>query len=233
MSYWGILPAAGSGARFGSAVPKQYLPLQGRAVLSWSLEALLAAPVKALAVALSADDRRWPTLSWTRDSRIIACQGGAQRQQSVLAALGALGEEALEDDWVMVHDAVRPCVRSDDILRLIRETVAAGADGGLLGWPADNALKRVAADGILRENVSRRDCWNAATPQMFRLGVLRGALRRAEAGQQSHPDESAAVMAAGGRVVMVPCARDNIKITHEPDLALAAAILAARQGNSQ
>ncbi len=230
---WGILPAAGSGARFGSAVPKQYLPLHGRAVLSWSLEALLAVPVKALAVALGPDDSHWPALGRDQDSRIIACRGGAQRQQSVLGALRALEGRARDDDWVLVHDAVRPCVRGDDILRLVRETGAAGADGGLLGWPADNALKRVAADGVVRDNMSRQDCWNAATPQMFRFGVLRQALHRAEAEQQSHPDESAAVMAAGGSVIMVPCARDNIKITREPDLELASAILAARQGNSQ
>ncbi len=232
MNCWGILPAAGSGARFGSAVPKQYLSLQGRAVLSWSIEALLAAPVRGLAIALSPGDGHWPALGWNRDPRIIACQGGAQRQQSVFGGLLALEEQAWDDDWVLVHDAVRPCVRSDDILRLIRETGAAGADGGLLGWPADNALKRVAADGIVRDNVPRRDCWNAATPQMFRFGVLRQALRRAESERLSHPDESAAVMAAGGSVIMVPCAKDNIKITREPDLELATAILAARQENS-
>ena len=292
MNCWGILPAAGSGSRFGAEVPKQYLPVNGRPVIYWSIETLLAAPLQALIIPLSPGDTHWPTLPlspnpvgfnpgdthgpnpgdnpgdthgrgsgdthgpnprdthrgsgdthgpspgdthWPTlgrggENRIEICAGGAQRQQSVLNALLALRGRADEEDWILVHDAVRPCVRGEDITSLIAMTDASGMAGGMLGWPADNSLKRVASSMTVLDNVDRRDCWNAATPQMFRYGVLLDALRRAEAEKVFHTDESAAVMAAGGSVLMVSGARDNIKITHEPDLALAAAILAQRQG---
>ncbi len=240
MNCWGVLPAAGSGARFGSEIPKQYLPLNGRPVLSWSVAALLAAPVKALAIPLGPGDRHWQSLGIDADHRIRVCQGGATRQQSVLAGLDALaagsagrGESAAAEDWVLVHDAVRPCVRAGDIARLLADTAASGADGGLLGWPVVNALKRVTPDMAVRKNVARENCWNAATPQMFRFGVLLDALERAEAEGSSHVDEAAAVIAAGGKVVMVDGAKDNIKITHKPDLALVGAILAQLRNETQ
>lgn len=233
MNCWGVLPAAGSGNRFGSEVPKQYLPLNGRAVISWSVETLLAAPLEALVVVIGQDDPHWPGLGWNENPRLETCAGGAQRQQSVLNGLLALAGRAAADDWVMVHDAVRPCVRSEDIGKLIRQVDASGNDGAILGWPVNNALKRIAASMTVLDNMDREDCWNAATPQMFRYGVLLGALRRAEAEDCFHADEAAAVIAAGGSVLMVPCAKDNIKITHEPDLAIAGGILARRQGSSE
>jgi len=232
MNCWGILPAAGSGSRFGAEVPKQYLPVNGRAVISWSIETLLAAPLEALVVALDPGDTHWPALSRDRDPRIETCAGGAQRQQSVLNALAVLQGRAGEDDWILVHDAVRPCVRAEDIARLIESTDSGGKDGGMLGWPVDNSLKRVASSMAVLDNVDRRECWNAATPQMFRHGVLLAALRQAEEQGVSHTDESAAVMAAGGSVLMVSCAKDNIKITHEPDLALAGFVLERQRENS-
>ncbi|MCY3566166.1 MAG: 2-C-methyl-D-erythritol 4-phosphate cytidylyltransferase [Gammaproteobacteria bacterium] len=232
MNCWGILPAAGSGSRFGAEVPKQYLPVNGRPVISWSIETLLAAPLEALIVALGPGDTHWPALGWDGKPRIETCAGGAQRQQSVLNALAALQGRAGEDDWILVHDAVRPCVRAEDIARLIESTDSGGKDGGMLGWPVDNSLKRVASSMAVLDNVDRRECWNAATPQMFRHGVLLAALRQAEEEGVSHTDESAAVMAAGGSVLMVSCAKDNIKITHEPDLALAGFILERQRENS-
>lgn len=232
MNCWGVLPAAGSGSRFGTEVPKQYLPVNGRAVISRSIDTLLAAPLETLVVALDPGDTHWPTLGWDGEARIETCAGGAQRQQSVRNALAALQDRAGEDDWVLVHDAVRPCVRAEDIVRLIESTDAGGQDGGMLGWPVDNSLKRVADSMTVLENVDRRECWNAATPQMFRYGVLIKTLRRAEEQGVSHTDESAAVMAAGGSVLMVSCAKDNIKITHEPDLALAGFILERQRKNS-
>ena len=225
MTCWGVLPAAGSGSRFGTEIPKQYLPLNSRPVISWSVEALLAAPLKSLVVAIAQDDPYWPALGWDAQPRLQTCAGGDQRQRSVLNGLMSLTGRATEDDWVLVHDAVRPCVRGEDIAALIDLTDASGNEGGMLGWPVDNALKRVAAAMTVLDNVERQDCWNAATPQMFRYGILLDALRRAEAEGLSHVDEAAAVMAAGGKVLMVPCSKDNIKITHEPDLALAGCIL--------
>ena len=231
MNCWGIIPAAGSGSRFGAEVPKQYLPVNGRAVISWSIKTLLAAPLEALVIALDPGDTHWPALGWDFEPRIETCAGGAERQQSVRNALAALQDRAGAEDWILVHDAVRPCARAEDIAGLIESTAGAGA-GGMLGWPVDNSLKRVASTMAVLDNVDRRECWNAATPQMFRHGVLLAALRRAEEQGVSHTDESAAVMAAGGEVRMVPCAKDNIKITHEPDLALAGFILRRQRENS-
>ena len=229
MNCWGVLPAAGSGSRFGAEIPKQYLQVNGRPVISWSVETLLAAPLQAVVVAVGLDDSHWPTLGWDAEARVETCIGGAQRQQSVLNGLATLHGRAGERDWVLVHDAVRPCVRGNDIRKLISLTDAGGKDGGMLGWPVNNALKRVAPSGAVLDNVARQHCWNAATPQMFRYGILLNALRQAEAAGISHVDEAAAVMAAGGSVLMVPCATDNIKITYETDLALAGCILTRRQ----
>ena len=233
MNCWGILPAAGSGSRFGAGVPKQYLPVNGRPVISRAIETLLAAaPLRALVVALDPRDSHWPTLDWDAEARIETCAGGARRQQSVLNALAALRGRAADEDWILVHDAARPCARAEDIAGLIESTDAGGKDGGILGWPVDNSLKRVADSMAVLDNVDRTGCWNAATPQMFRYGVLLEALRLAEEKGVFHTDECAAVVAAGGSVLMVSGAKDNIKITHEPDLALAGFILARRRENS-
>ncbi len=229
MNCWGVIPAAGSGSRFGAGIPKQYLPVNGHPVISRSIEVLLAAPLRALVVALGRRDPHWNALPWKTDPRVATCVGGADRQRSVGNALAALQGRAARGDWIIVHDAVRPCVRGEDIARLMEALAGGDADGGVLGWPVDNALKRVASSMAVRENVDRSDCWNAATPQMFRLEVLLDALERARHAKVSHVDESAAVIAAGGKVLMIPCAKDNIKITHEADLALAGFILARRE----
>ncbi len=229
MNFWGIIPAAGSGLRFGAEIPKQYLRLGDHAVIAWSVAALLGAPLRKLVVALGRDDRHWSKLDWRGEVRLETCLGGAQRQQSVVNALEALEGRAGNTDWVLIHDAVRPCVRAEDIDKLIGFAAAGGHGGAVLGWPVDNALKRVSNSMLVLDNVERRDCWNAATPQIFQYGVLRASLAAAEAAGTSHVDEAAAVAAAGNPVRMLDCAKDNIKITHEPDLALAADILARRE----
>jgi len=233
MNFWGVIAAAGSGRRFGGDVPKQYLPLAGRPVICWSIKALQQAPLRALVVALDADDRHWPSLAIDVESRIETCVGGASRQRSVLQALLALEGRAEADDWVLVHDAARPCLRTDDLGKLLGIARRSEARGAILGWPADNALKRVSETMAVLGDVERRDCWNAATPQMFRHGVLLGALRQAEAAAITHADDAAAVLAAGNEVRIVDCAKDNVKITQADDLELASAIIAARAGNGR
>ena len=228
-----IVPAAGRGERFGGRRPKQYVALLGRPVLSWSLGALLAVrSVRAVIVALSEGDRRFARLPEARDPRVRTCRGGARRELSVANALEALGDEARDEDWVMVHDAARPCLRPSDVRRLLA-TLRHDPVGGLLAVPLGDTLKAAGADGRCDRTVPREGLWRALTPQMFRYGVLRAAF--AQPGALAATDEAQAVeaLAATGacsRPWLVTGSTLNIKVTYPGDLALAAAILAAQDG---
>ena len=144
-------------------------------------------------------------------------QGRVPEQQPAAGFPDGLGAER---DWVLVHDAVRPCVRQDDLSRLV-ETAERESAGVLLGLPVRDTMKRVDAAGCVRETVDRADMWHALTPQMFRLGALRAALGRARASGVAVTDEAQAMEMAGERVVMVEGHADNIKVTRPADLALA------------
>lgn len=221
-SIWSIVPAAGSGRRFGGDLPKQYCDLLGRPVLAHSLSRLLAVEaIRQVVVALHPEDDHWRGLAVFGEERVVTVAGGAERADSVLAALASLEEVAQDEDWVLVHDAARPCVTVADIRRLI-EAVGDHVVGGLLASPVSDTLKRAGDDGQVVETVERRDLWRALTPQMFRFGPLLQSLR--EAGPVT--DESAALERAGYRPLLVEGSAANIKITHRSDLALAAMILA-------
>lgn len=226
---WAVIPAAGLGRRLGKATPKQYLPLRGRTVIEHSISRIRRHPgVDAVVVATREDDPWWPRLALTRDDGIESVTGGAERYLSVLRGLEALEGRAADEDWVMVHDAVRPCVRAADIGRLI-EAVTAGAPGAVLGVPPRDALKRVDERGSVVTTLARRGLWHAQTPQMFRFGALRRALEAAAgSGEAGVGDESEAMEAQGIFPVMVEGHSDNIKITWPGDIALAELYLAAQ-----
>ncbi len=227
MTIWAIVPAAGVGRRFGAATPKQYLPLLDRSVLEYSLEALLSqANIKRIFVALSPEDGVWQSLECSRNPRVESVLGGGERQDSVCNALKAISERGSRDDWVLVHDAVRPCVKSEDIARLI-EAVRKDEVGGLLVSAMDNTVKRQCADSSQRvgETVDRAELWNALTPQMFRVGLLLDALESAADEGASITDESSALERRGYSPLLVPSSKTNIKITHPSDLIIAEAIL--------
>ena len=229
MAYWVIVPAAGTGARMGSAVPKQYLPLRGSTVLGQTLRRLAALPgLAGIVVALHPEDAYWPSVELPAGVNVTLCEGGAQRSQSVLNALLALQGRAAEDDWVLVHDAVRPCVRIVDIVRLL-EAISAHACGGLLAVPVSSTLKRSNAQGDVQETVTRDNVWQAATPQAFRLARLRSALTAAELSGVQLTDEASALELAGLAPRLVRGTADNIKITYPEDLILAELILDAQQ----
>lgn len=227
-----VVPAAGRGERFGSRQPKQYVELLGRPVLSWSLGALLAVrSVRAVIVALSEGDRRFARLPEARDPRVRTCKGGARRELSVANALEALRGEARDEDWVMVHDAARPCLQPSDV----RQLIAALQDdpvGGLLALPVGDTLKAAAADERCERTVPREGLWRALTPQMFRYGVLRRALKLNLERERTVTDEASAVEALGMRPRLVAGRTDNIKITLPGDRGLAAAILRAGREHS-
>lgn len=217
---WGVIPAAGVGARMAAAVPKQHLEVGGKSLLQHSLEALLAiAAVESVVVALGVNDSRVPTLRGL--PRVHLAIGGARRADSVLAALRVLQEFAEADDWVLVHDAARPCLAPADGGRLVAAVLASGT-GALLAEPVVDTIKRVDGDGRVLETVDRSELWRAQTPQMFRLGELLAALELALAAGVAITDEASAMEWAGHPVAVVPGSSRNLKVTVPADLALAA-----------
>ncbi len=229
MTIWAVLPAAGIGRRMETSIPKQYLAIEGAPVLLHSLRRLAAVDeIQKIVVVIHPQDSHWTELEelvlGEFPDRILTVRGGDERYQSVLNGLSALAELAAEDDYVMVHDAVRPCVRSSDIRTLI-EKVSQHAVGGLLGSPVDNTLKRVDKDQAVIETVDRQCYWNALTPQMFRFARLKAAIEAIVKSGKTVTDEAAAMESAGHRPIMVAGNKDNIKITHEADLLLASQIL--------
>jgi len=229
MALWVIVPAAGIGARMGSAVPKQYLALGGRTVLEQTLQRLAAIPNLArIVVALHADDEVWPSLTLPAGVTVTVCPGGAQRGQSVLNALQHLRDFADHDDWVLVHDAVRPCVRVAEISSLLDE-IAQHPCGGLLAVPVSSTLKRAGASGDVAATLARDNVWQASTPQAFRYGPLRLALENALRCEVEITDEASALELAGYAPRLVRGSADNIKITYPEDLFLAEQILEAQR----
>ena len=219
-----VVPAAGQGRRMGSEIPKQYLTLAGKPVLQHTLERLLVVPdLELIVVALAAGDRRWSELPLSRHPRVMVTQGGAERADSVLAGLKVLENRAADQDWVMVHDAARPCLRPADAVKLLQE-LAEDPVGGILALPSVDTLKEVER-GEIRQTLSRHRIWRALTPQLFRYRLLRQALERALAEGLQVTDESSAVESAGYRPKIVEGSPDNIKITQPEDLPLAAFIL--------
>lgn len=229
MKLWAVVPAAGVGRRMGRAIPKQYLPLLGSRVLEQSLSRLLAHPaIGRIYLALSAGDGWWPESPLVHEPRIRCVTGGAERAHSVLNALMALAEEAAADDWVLVHDAARPCLRQAD-LELLLATLADHPVGGLLGQRVRDTMKQCNDQNEILASPDRSQLWHAFTPQMFRLGALHQALDAALGAGHAVTDESSAMEFMGQRPVLVEGHDDNIKITRPGDLALAAFYLEQQQ----
>ena len=251
MRYWLVMPAAGSGQRFGAARPKQYAPLEGRTVIEWALAPFLAdARCAGIVVALAAEDTGWSEVAARLDGaegaparRVMRAAGGVQRSLSVRSALAALAASAASSDWVLVHDAARPCLDTRDLERLL---VGLGTHpvGGLLALPAADTLKRAAGAGVaasgakdgneVAQTIDRAGLWRALTPQMFRYGRLCAALDAAHSVGRFPTDEAQALEWQGERPVLVEGMPDNLKVTTPGDLLLAAAIVRSRRpGNSQ
>jgi len=222
-----LVPAAGSGSRMGESPPKQYLLLAGRPLLQHALGALLASPqIEKAFVVLADGDREWSRYDWSiYGSRVepLRC-GGATRAQSVRNGL-AMAPGIGEQDWVLVHDAARPCLPAEALRRLI-ETLGNDPVGGLLALRVADTLKRGDAEDRVIETVPRAGIWQAQTPQMFRRGRLLQALQLAGA---EVTDEAAAVEALGLKPRLVPGDPRNVKITFPEDLAVAEMILASME----
>jgi len=229
MFYWLVMPAAGMGRRFGGQSPKQHALLGTGTVLEAALRPFIADDrCRGVVLALAADDLRRDALAQRLPTRVRLVTGGAQRSESVLLGLQALDAEAAAQDWVLVHDAVRPCLSAADLERLL---AAAGhaPDGALLAAAVTDTLKQQDATGRSCNTVAREGLWRALTPQMFGYARLRQALQQARAAQLEPTDEAQAIEWAGGRPLLVPAQDSNIKITTAEDLWVAAAILEARR----
>lgn len=220
-NYWAVIPAAGVGKRMGSDIPKQYLPLASKPVILHTLQRLLTHPkIKAAVVAVSETDSWWPDLARHFDHQVIQAEGGVERCHSVLNALHTLSLQAHDDDWVLVHDAARPCLRRDDLDKLI-DSLADDDVGGLLAIPVRDTMKRAEPNQRVVDTVAREGLWHALTPQMFKLGMLRAALEDALEAEVHVTDEASAMERAGYQPLLVEGHGSNIKITRPEDLALA------------
>jgi 2-C-methyl-D-erythritol 4-phosphate cytidylyltransferase len=228
---YALIPAAGSGSRFAGEVPKQYLALAGKPMLWHAVRAVCVPPVETVFVVLSPGDKAFAEHDWSAFAGRIEplyC-GGETRRDSVFNGLGAAMAQVDADDWILVHDAARPCLPEQDLRRLIEE---AGGDpiGGILAFPAADTVKRAGKDegGALRiaGTEDRSQLWLAQTPQMFRAGLLAQALRQAK---KPVTDEASAIEQMGLKPRLVAGSRDNLKVTYAEDLAIAEAILAKRK----
>jgi 2-C-methyl-D-erythritol 4-phosphate cytidylyltransferase len=218
-AFWVVIPAAGVGSRMRADRPKQYLQLGGRSIIEHTLDCFLDHPALAgVAVCIAPDDPYWPNLSCANDGRIQRAPGGRERCDSVLNGLRQLGElGANEHDWVLVHDAARPNLARADLDKLLTE-LADDPVGGLLAVPARDTLKRVGPNGRVIETVDRSVIWQAFTPQMFRLGMLRSALEAALEAGVLVTDEASALEWAGHLPKMIEGRADNLKVTRPEDL---------------
>lgn len=233
-----VVPAAGRGARFDPSAkgsPKQYAPLLGATVIEWSLRALMQeSRIEKVVVAVAADDVRWPALAAAigqsgngvgAPPKLLSAVGGASRQESVLSGLRALQAHASPDDWVLVHDAARPCLDGDDVRALIA-ALDAGASGAVLAAPIVDTVKRESG-GLASETVDRSGLWRALTPQIFALGKLEHALQEAVRQGITVTDEAQAMERLGVHARLVQGSPFNIKVTRAEDLAVASQILEA------
>lgn len=222
-----LVPAAGTGTRLGDALPKQYLDVNGQPMIYHALAALAdVARISKIGVVLSPADQHWQSLMLNGVGQPLAKRivswpvGGATRGASVLNGLEALSAEMQADDWVMVHDAARPCIRAELIEQFIDE-LEEDPVGGLLALPLADTIKR--DDGNLRvaQTLERDGIWRAQTPQMFRYAMLRTALAR----MPDATDEAQAIEALGHQPRLVMGDSANLKVTYAPDLKLARMLL--------
>ncbi len=218
------MPAAGVGQRMAADRPKQYLPLLDKTVIEHSLQSLLDIPsITGVVLALDKDDSYWPELQFAHQKPVLQVTGGNERCHSVLNALRYLEQQVTDqqqDVWVLVHDAARPCVRPEDVSKLI-DKASHDDHGGLLALPVTDTMKRQSANNRVQTTVDRTGMWHALTPQMFKLTLLIKALEHAlEKGMQV-TDDASAMELAGYHPLLVEGHEDNIKITRPFDLLLA------------
>jgi 2-C-methyl-D-erythritol 4-phosphate cytidylyltransferase len=226
--YVALVPAAGAGSRFGSERPKQYTDLLGKPMLAHSVEVLARHPrISAVAVVVAGADQWFQQFDWDVSTAKLQfhCVGGATRAESVRNGLAALDRDIGTDDWVLVHDAARPCLSTQLLDRLI-EGIGEDAIGGLLAVRVADTLKTADSSNRVGGTRPRDGLWGAQTPQMFRRGLLERALTEMQTTEAT--DESSAIEWLGLQPLLVESATENLKVTVPDDYRLAETILKAR-----
>lgn len=238
---WVIIPAAGIGSRMGSDIPKQYLTIQSKTILEHTISRFLTFDaIAGILIVVGENDPYWPKVESSLANSGVATPflhvttGGAERSDTVVKGLNFLSDELglPEDQWVMVHDAARPCVRDQDLLSLldIRNSDFAG---GILALPVKDTMKREVIDKqLISHTESREQLWHALTPQLFRLGALSSAIKFAKQAGKQLTDEASAMEQVGESVALVESASDNIKLTTPSDLPLIEFLLQQREINT-
>ncbi|NNP69870.1 2-C-methyl-D-erythritol 4-phosphate cytidylyltransferase [Acinetobacter sp. Ac_5812] len=221
---WAVVPAAGSGSRFSKTELKQYQYIQEHTVLEHTVNRLNSLDLAGCVLAIGAQDNFAKSLSFQHVDKLHFCLGGSERVHSVLNALIYLSGIAHEDDWVLVHDAARPCVTSDCLTRLVKSAQHSN-QSAILAIPVRDTLKHVVSQNKIEKTVSRELLWQAQTPQMAKLGVLKNAIEKALANHIVITDEASALEYVNEPVHVVQGRSDNIKITYTDDLELARFIL--------
>lgn len=232
---WALVPAAGVGARMAADRPKQYLTVKGKTILEHTLSVFFdSEQIAGVQLCLSADDAYWSdiNLGIDREKLLPVCDGGERRADTVLAGLRALSKKAKPDDWVLVHDAARPCLTQELINKLVTSLVD-DAIGGILAVPVADTLKQVSGGDVMKsvnkgaskdinkeidKTVDRERLWAAQTPQMFRLGMLQECLENALQDDLDITDEASCVEASGFKPKVVLSSRANIKVTYPEDV---------------
>jgi len=229
VKFYALIPAAGSGSRMGGSIEKQYMPLNSVPMIAHAMMVLAREPrIEKLFIVLSPTDKRWNNYEWQgweERIEVLRC-GGATRAETVLNGLDAISKVCAADDWVLVHDAARPCL-PDEMLGKLLDEVADDPVGGLLAVPVADTLKRAAPESAsvgtrVEATVPRAGLWQAQTPQMFRHGKLVEALRAAG---NDMTDEASAIEQLGLQPRLVESDSRNLKVTYPQDLELAGLIL--------
>lgn len=227
LNLWAIIPAAGSGSRFSKSELKQYQVIQDKTVLEHTISRLNTLSLTGYVLAIGEQDTFAKTLNFEALDKAHFCMGGAERVHSVFNALNYLSTIASEDDWVLVHDAARPCVTQESLNHLVQTAVETGKSA-ILAIPVRDTLKSVEVGVTIDKTVDRSKLWQAQTPQMAQLGVLKKAIEQALLSQVNITDEASALEHSGEVVLVVQARSDNIKITYPDDLELAKLILASQ-----
>ncbi len=216
--YWVVIPAAGVGSRMGVDKPKQYISINNKMIIEHTIECFIhREEIEKIIVAISKEDVFWPTLSISKHDKVVTAPGGEERYQSVLNSLQVLTGKADNNDWVMVHDAARPCLNQSAIDRLIIELRTHDV-GGILAMPCRDTMKRANDTGEIDKTVERESLWHAQTPQMFKYGKLLSAIEDALKNKIVVTDESMAMERLGYKPLLVHGHQENMKLTHKDDL---------------
>ena len=223
-----IIPAAGDSSRYSGEVPKQFLKVDGRTVLELSIKPLLDfSECLGVCVLVPPEDQYHKALEIKDNPKIFIVEGGTSRIDSVSKGVKFWQQSELSYDYILIHDAARPCLRSSDVQQLL-DSIDSEVDGVVLGIPCSDTIKKVSAEGSLVLNtLDRSKLWRAFTPQIFRKEVLqKNALE--ENIEKEFTDEASLVEANGGKIKMVKGFEDNIKLTFPEDLGLIKSILSSQ-----